>query len=142
MTCFENSQSLRLSSDLVMSVTFGSPRVGNRAFAAAFQRHVPFSFRWAAVGDIGTKLPFWGYEHVPVKVMLDPLSGSILMDPSIIEESMVAFRNALDAHLRPAYIQGFERWCRRYHPRWNVQFWDFHDVFDDHALGAALESIT
>jgi hypothetical protein len=142
LTSFENAQSLRLSSDRVMVVTFGSPRVGNHSFCSAYRRHVPFSFRWAAVGDIVTKLPFWGYEHVPVKVMLDPLSGSILIDPSIIEEAMVAFRNSVDAHLRSAYTQGLQRWCRRYHPRWKVLFWDFHDVFDEHALGAALESIT
>lgn len=141
LTTFQNSQSLHLSSDRVMCVTFGSPRVGNRSFSRTFRRMVPFSFRWAAVGDIVTKVPFWGYEHVRVKVMIDPLTGSILMDPSIMEEFVVAFRNSVDAHLRNAYTQGLQKWCSRYHPGWEVHFWDFHDVSDEHAMGATLESV-
>lgn len=43
--------------------TFGSPRVGNKAFAQVFKA-VDVSSRCVNGSDVVTTLPFWNYEHV------------------------------------------------------------------------------
>jgi len=47
----------------VSAYTFGSPRVGNKAFAEEFKK-VDYSVRYVNGGDVVTSLPFWNYEHV------------------------------------------------------------------------------
>lgn len=50
--------------DLHVSVyTFGSPRVGNKAFTEVFKA-VDVSVRCVNGSDLVTSIPYWGYEHV------------------------------------------------------------------------------
>lgn len=51
--------------------TFGSPRVGNTAFASWFKKYVDESFRIAMPGDVIIRTPAFGYIHVGKKVILD-----------------------------------------------------------------------
>ncbi|MEK3734431.1 MULTISPECIES: lipase family protein [Paenibacillus] len=68
--------------------TYGSPRIGDPAFAQAFKRYVPNSYRIASTFDPVTyappsiyKLPkrdkAYYYSHVPTLIPLDFLKGSI-----------------------------------------------------------------
>lgn len=47
-------------------VLFGSPRVGNRAFAVSYNKRLPNTMRFENGNDLVTKLPFklLGYQHV------------------------------------------------------------------------------
>ncbi len=47
---------------------YGSPRVGNRAFAKSYNKRVPLSFRIVTRGDMVTKVPpvIMGYRHVGI----------------------------------------------------------------------------
>lgn len=49
---------------IVTCVTFGSPRVGNAAFARAFDACVNSTIRCVNARDAVTMRPYWGYEHV------------------------------------------------------------------------------
>jgi len=50
----------------IVAYTFGSPRVGNRAFTAAFQQAVPVCYRLVHNSDIVPHVPttWMGYDHV------------------------------------------------------------------------------
>lgn len=47
-------------------ITFGSPRVGNKAFADSFNRRVPNTIRCVHANDIVPSVPFerWGFHHI------------------------------------------------------------------------------
>lgn len=65
--------------------SFGSPRVGNHAFAQLYDKLVPSTFRVVVDGDIVVGLPP-GYTHVGTEILVDSLgSGSIIIDPSFVE---------------------------------------------------------
>ena len=67
----------RSSNQQQLLYTFGSPRVGDHAFARHVSARVPHAFRVATDGDIVTgvppkrMLPTFGYKHVGVRVVLD-----------------------------------------------------------------------
>jgi hypothetical protein len=73
----------------VSMYNFGSPRVGNGAFAQLFNRLIPDSFRVVVDGDIVTGVPPAGYRHIGTQALIDNLgSGSIIMDPSFVERRL------------------------------------------------------
>lgn len=51
--------------------TYGSPRVGNKHFAASYNRRVPQTYRIVNRSDIIPKLPIIGYKHVGQLYHLD-----------------------------------------------------------------------
>jgi len=53
----------------IRSVTFGSPRVGNYGFAAAFENATIKSFRFADPEDVIPTVPYANYMHVPGKII-------------------------------------------------------------------------
>lgn len=55
---------LHIADRVVTCATFGSPRVGNAAFAKAFDACVDRSVRCVNGRDAVTMRPYWGYEHV------------------------------------------------------------------------------
>jgi hypothetical protein len=57
--------------------TFGSPRVGNAAFARAYNEFVPYTTRVVHSLDLVPRAPKFGYEHVNKLLHLD-LDGHIL----------------------------------------------------------------
>ena len=61
--------------DVSVSVyTYGSPKVGNRAFVRAYNQRVPKTFRFVYGRDIVPQVPRWwmGYCHVAKKYRLGP----------------------------------------------------------------------
>lgn len=56
----------------IQCVTFGSPRVGNRAFAKSFNRRIPKSTRYVYKNDMVTKVPmaYLFYYHVDKEAKL------------------------------------------------------------------------
>ncbi|KAK4534783.1 hypothetical protein CDCA_CDCA02G0808 [Cyanidium caldarium] len=119
---------LPLAFHRVMCATYGSPRVGNLWFRSAFEMAVPLSFRWVTPGDWVSKVPFWGYQHVHGKVVIEPFSGNLLYDPTIIENVLHGIRNTTSAHRRSTYLTGLQRWCEKHHPGWAVRFWRLKNV--------------
>lgn len=113
-------EQLRFSADRLLCVSFGSPRIGDRAFAARFDQSVRCSFRWAMRTDIITKLPvggLGGYKHVGQLVMIDE-AGTILLDPSPVERSWgLAAPASIGKHLTPRYAAAMKLWIVRYHGR-------------------------
>jgi hypothetical protein len=85
---------------------FGSPRVGNRAFATLFNRLVPNAFRIVVGqfiksrfsyltfyrsldGDIVSGIPKTHYKHLGTEILIDRLgAGSIVIDQSFVERRL------------------------------------------------------
>ena len=98
---------------------FGSPRVGNRAFADLYDQRVPDSFRVVCKGDPVTMVPPMAfYTHVGHSVLLNS-SGEYTVDASFAERRLLPFFNPLqhfrmlDSHRRgsnqsgePGYLSG------------------------------------
>jgi predicted lipase len=51
-------------------LTFGSPRVGNKAFALSTNKRIPQSLRFVLRNDMVTKVPFLGFYHVDAEIRL------------------------------------------------------------------------
>lgn len=71
---------------------FGSPRVGNRQFSTSIARKIDNIYRIQVNGDVVTMMPkFVGfYRHIGTAVIVDEEeSGSIIIEPSIIESSIL-----------------------------------------------------
>jgi len=53
-------------------ITFGSPRVGNKAFVESFNKRVPLTLRYRYANDIVTHLPpeLFGFKHVATTIQL------------------------------------------------------------------------
>ncbi|OQR86269.1 lipase class 3 [Achlya hypogyna] len=96
--------------------TYGSPRVGNHAFAHAYNQFVPKTFRVVNDADVivgGPKQAVFGlycvsslrYKHVGTAVLLsDRACGTFLVDPNIVEMAFIAkLRSNGFSHLLSAY---------------------------------------
>ena len=99
---------------------FGSPRVGNHAFAEYFSERITNMFRVACDGDLVTGIPkhdfsrlgrhlFSTYKHVGIEIVLDPEGhGNMLVDPNFVEKKFsLRFRGSAKSHLVAAYRAGF-----------------------------------
>ncbi|KAF0707836.1 Aste57867_6525 [Aphanomyces stellatus] len=100
----------------VTMYNYGSPRVGNHAFAKVFPRHVT-GFRIVNDGDIvvgGPKfaVAFLGgrvapliYKHVGTAVLLSERAhGTFIVDPNIVEKALIAqLRGFVTSHVCSAY---------------------------------------
>ena len=74
----------------VKNITFGSPRVGNKAFAKAFDALVPTCYRFANAKDAVTSVPrLIGFAHVGSRVTL--LDDEVrLEDRGDVQESLTS----------------------------------------------------
>ncbi|KAA0160436.1 hypothetical protein FNF27_00558 [Cafeteria roenbergensis] len=75
--------------DSVVLMTFGSPRVGNGAFARAFNWAVPLAWRVEMEQDFVVTVPKFCclFRHVGVRVVADDI-GNLIVDPSPLEQSL------------------------------------------------------
>lgn len=80
-------------------VTFGSPRIGNKAFSAAVKCCVE---RFVHGGDLVTRLPKWGYVHVGGRRHLD--AGRVVVSASLKGAPWRLFRGLAD-HSMVAYLE-------------------------------------
>lgn len=75
----------------IILYTFGSPRVGNTAFAQLMNKHVPYHYRLKIDGDLVTMVPkiFGLYQHAGIPVILDEYEkGDLIIQPTVIEDSL------------------------------------------------------
>lgn len=116
----------------VLVSTFGSPRVGNRAFRDVYDSMVCTHWRVVAGGDVIARLPSVGYSHVGRKITLTA-SGELFMDADALEVRLWHRQAASLVHHRKAcYLLALRGWCERYHGRDYVdEFWDFPVSKDD-----------
>lgn len=112
--------------------TFGSPRVGNRAFRRLYDTVVPASWRMTIAADIVTKLPKVGYEHVGKKIMLTT-AGDLFIDPSSLELSLWnGDGSSFVHHRKSAYMLAMKSWCNRHEGQaYRPPFWDWPYSDDD-----------
>jgi hypothetical protein len=103
--------------------TYGSPRVGNAKFASAITKKVDTVFRVLVNGDVVTMMPklVGFYRHFGTTVIVDEEeSGSIIIDPTIIERSILQkstgsvanhsldrYRACLEACFEPAELEEY-----------------------------------
>ncbi|CAI5522387.1 unnamed protein product [Closterium sp. Naga37s-1] len=89
---------------------FGSPRVGNHAFAARFNQLVGDSWRIANDHDIVPRVPYVFYKHVATGVVLRPDSQKLEKDALLKKRldtiTTVSFLQALAARILPLAAQG------------------------------------
>ncbi|CAN0173977.1 unnamed protein product, partial [Phaeothamnion confervicola] len=91
---------------------FGSPRVGDPFFVRRYNQLVPNSFRFVCDGDVVTGVPpaRFGFMHVGSAAISDKTgSGSLLIDPSLLEASFKTSRTLkVLNHLFPAYLAALD----------------------------------
>jgi len=82
---------------------FGSPRVGNFAFASRYDDLIPNCFRVVVDGDIVTGIPRAWYKHVGTEVVVD-CAGSLIVDPSFVERAFQTMaKRSLASHSLAVY---------------------------------------
>ena len=87
---------------------FGSPRVGNHAFATVYNHAVPHSFRVVFDGDLFTGVPklWYLYKHIGRGVVIDG-TGNIIVDPSFVENVLhTSNPNKMSSHSLLLYRKG------------------------------------
>jgi hypothetical protein len=66
--------------------TYGTPRVGNSAFAKEYMRKIPRTFRIVNESDVISHFSFHGGSHVGMEVIIDR-HGNFLCEPMYIERA-------------------------------------------------------
>lgn len=80
---------------------FGSPKVGNWAFAEHYDKIVPDSFRIVVDGDLVSAVPpTTDYAHIGTQVIVDSIgAGSIIIDPSFVETHLhTSIKTSVSVH--------------------------------------------
>lgn len=113
-------------------VTFGTPRVGNRAFQRTYDEIVCSHWRVVNAPDLIPSLPKVGYAHVGKKVLLTA-AGDLFIDPNSMELSMWGKRTqSLVYHRKSAYLLAMQSWCRRHeYGAYKPPFWKWPVTEDD-----------
>ncbi len=99
---------LDLATQLGLRVTmhnFGSPRVGNYAFAKAYDKVVPDSYRVVSDGDVVTGVPklLFMYTHIGRECVVDT-QGNLIIDPTFVEKTFrTSSRSKLKSHMMNSY---------------------------------------
>lgn len=91
--------------------TFGTPRVGNHAFAIRLNAVVPLHFRVVVDGDAIASVPkfCWLYKHAGIKVDLDR-QGNCVVDPSFLEWQLRASTaSSISSHMMSSYRRALLR---------------------------------
>lgn len=87
----------------VSCYTFGSPKVGNPAFAAAYNKLVPDTFRFVNDADVVPTIPPLGYEHVGELHHL----GANVVDTSGLVEMLT---EKVEDHLPNNYLTALQKY--------------------------------
>eukprot|EP00300_Choanocystis_sp_HF-7_P024383 c2581_g1_i2.p1 GENE.c2581_g1_i2~~c2581_g1_i2.p1 ORF type:complete len:436 (+),score=87.15 c2581_g1_i2:1223-2530(+) len=87
---------------------FGSPRVGNRAFANYFNQHLPkkafrFAYNRDGVTEMPPKPPAFHYKHVGIEVLLDEF-GNFVEGPSFLDKTLIGSKMNPANHLLRKYL--------------------------------------
>ena len=85
-------------------ITFGSPRVGNAAFAALLEKHVKRSIRFVNKKDAVPGQPtnwIW-FQHAGHEARLDT-SGNCWFNPTFVETAFLDMQSSLEDHTMLSY---------------------------------------
>jgi pimeloyl-ACP methyl ester carboxylesterase len=118
----------------VTCITFGSPRVGNRAFARRFAVAVSDSWRVVNLDDFISNYPkrkLQGYDHVPRCVLVTG-DGNLILDPRFPDlklfhgskmraHVLAAYKDSLQSFVDVAFESTVDDGSPRFVPDW----WDF-----------------
>ena len=91
--------------------TFGAPRVGNGAFANAYDRRVPRTFRVVNEKDPVSHLSIMGGSHCGFEIDIDS-AGNLVCDPLVIEHLLRpggGWFTGVTEHLMGAYAANLNR---------------------------------
>lgn len=95
----------RIKSAIVRSsivvYTFGSPRIGNAAFAALSNKLLPHYYRVVLDGDLVPMIPklFGWWKHAGVCILIDAdEQGSLIINPSSIETQLLRMSTGIPAN--------------------------------------------
>ncbi|GAB0490403.1 hypothetical protein MMPV_001640 [Pyropia vietnamensis] len=124
LCAFDCRVQLGMSELDVTVITFGSPRVGNRAFTRRFLAAVPVCFRIMNHSDGVTNVPssfFSNFEHVPRGVLVDGY-GNLIIDPMFVDLKLF-HGTAFTPHLMEGYRDSLNAFIdtaidSRYEPKW------------------------
>lgn len=99
----------------VAVATFGCPKAGNLAWAAAYNSAVSYHWRVAVAGDIVCGLPKGlGLSHVGQQALLTA-GGELVLDPSSFEAHFGGgVAKSWQRHRKRSYLTAIRRWCARY----------------------------
>ena len=90
----------------VSCISFGSPRVGNVAWAELCNQHLE-ALRIVNNKDIITASPHWlFFEHAGHEAVLLDTKGSYMMDPSFVESTFLESRLSIQDHEMVSYHAG------------------------------------
>jgi len=111
---------LSLRTKLGMDVemyNFGSPRVGNHAFAQLYDKNVPKSFRVVMDGDVITNTPKLCclYKHVGSEILLDT-AGNFIINPAFVEKTFRQGRTSFKSHSLKVYLGALKQACAMMYP--------------------------
>lgn len=116
---------LDMLSTRIVVTTFGSPRVGNKAFQEVYDEVIRMNWRVVAGGDIISRLPKIGYHHVGKKVILTA-GGELFIDPNALD---MLFWNSQPAslvhHRKSCYLLALKMWCDSRDNGYIPKFWPF-----------------
>lgn len=103
----ENREAQKFKPIKTSMYNIGSPRVGNRVFAALFNEKIPNAFRTIVDGDVVTAVPpkSSGYKHIGTRVDIDGEgSGNLIIDASFVERRFkTSNKNSVSAHMLSSY---------------------------------------
>lgn len=99
----------------VAVATFGCPKAGNVAWAAAYNSAVTYHWRVAVAGDIVCGLPKGlGLDHVGQQALLTT-GGELVLDPSSFEAHFGGgVAKSWQRHRKRSYLTAIRRWSARY----------------------------
>jgi hypothetical protein len=106
----KDKHTLRLGTTCRLALyNFGSPKVGNGAFARWYDSRIADAFRVIVDGDIVPTMPLTGYTHVGTRIVIDGKGfGSIIIDPSIVERWLRPSNTGITTHFMDKYRAGLE----------------------------------
>ncbi|KAA8494630.1 Lipase [Porphyridium purpureum] len=146
LCAFDLALHLELPKNRISLYTYGSPKVGNRAFARRFSVLVPHSWRVVNKDDFITNNPkdTWEhYEHVPRAVLVDE-GGNLIIDPVFADMTLFHGSHALP-HLMGSYREHMVKFVEASGSGYNAQWVEFNafdpnDIAEQNMLKAALQT--
>lgn len=127
LCAFDCRVDLGIPDERVSCITFGSPKVGNRAFTRRFAVSVSDTFRFVNNSDVVTNVPkrlYHVYEHVPRGVLIDSF-GNLIIDPMYADLKLF-HGNLFTPHMMGSYQQSIQAFIdSTTETKYVADWWDF-----------------
>eukprot|EP00189_Rhodosorus_marinus_P009142 CAMPEP_0184754330 /NCGR_PEP_ID=MMETSP0315-20130426/44565_1 /TAXON_ID=101924 /ORGANISM="Rhodosorus marinus, Strain UTEX LB 2760" /LENGTH=800 /DNA_ID=CAMNT_0027233747 /DNA_START=206 /DNA_END=2605 /DNA_ORIENTATION=+ len=115
LAALDCSMSLGIGPDEIVVSTFGSPRVGNKAFRNVYSARVTMHWSVELAPNIVPRLPLVTYKTVGNRVLLTS-DGTMFLDPNTLESGL--FRRvpmSMFYHRKSSYLLALRAWCENHH---------------------------